>query len=391
MLIADNKGDLFTSRNVEDFAVPTVKDEVWRFVPLRRLRGLHDGAFATPAAAQVHVELPASLTAGGDAATREPVRVETVGRDDARIGSAGEPNDRVAAQVFSELTEATVVTVAPHTVCTEPITVTVTGAGAEVTTFTDLIFDIGAGAEVVLNLHFTGEGTHADYHEYLVGENAHLTVVIHEDWEDSAVHVGQEVARLGRDATLRHTVAVFGGNLVRLTPLVNFTAPGGDAELLGVYFADAGQYFEQRLLVDHSEPNCRSNVLYKGALYGDPSGRNDARATWVGDVLIRPEATRTDTYEANRNLLLTEGARAEAIPNLEIATGDIAGAGHAATVGRFDDEQLFYLMARGIPEEDARKLIVRGFFHEVIEKIPVPAVRQQLSAKITGELAELNM
>ena len=181
--------------------------------------------------------------------------------------------------------------------------------------------------------------------------------------------------------------ACFGGDVVRLIPQVKFRDQGGDAEMLGVYFADDGQYFEQRLLVDHSQPNCRSNVLYKGALQADKnSARPEARTAWVGDVLIRANAQGTDTYETNRNLVLTEGARADAVPNLEIETGEIVGAGHAATVGRFDDEQLFYLMSRGIPEANARKLIVRGFFSEVIGRIPVEQVRNQLEDQIAEEL-----
>ena len=174
---------------------------------------------------------------------------------------------------------------------------------------------------------------------------------------------------------------------MRISPRVSFEAPGGDAELTGVYFADAGQYIENRLLVDHGVPNCRSNVLYKGALQGDKaSGLPEARTCWVGDVLIRAEAQGTDTYETNRNLVLTDGARADAIPNLEIETGEIAGAGHAATVGRFDDDQLFYLRSRGIREEDATRLIIRGFFNEVLNQIPIESVREDLIARVAGEL-----
>ena len=174
---------------------------------------------------------------------------------------------------------------------------------------------------------------------------------------------------------------------MRITPRLAFAAPGGDAELTGVYFADAGQYIENRLLVDHAVPNCRSNVLYKGALQGDKSSKlPEARTCWVGDVLIRAEAKGTDTYETNRNLVLTDGARADAIPNLEIETGEIAGAGHAATVGRFDDDQLFYLRSRGIREEDATRLIIRGFFNEVLNQIPVESVREELISRVAGEL-----
>jgi Fe-S cluster assembly protein SufD len=127
--------------------------------------------------------------------------------------------------------------------------------------------------------------------------------------------------------------------------------------------------------------NCRSNVVYKGALQGD-----GAHTVWIGDVLIRAAAEGTNTYELNRNLVLTDGARADSVPNLEIETGEIEGAGHASATGRFDDEQLFYLQARGIPVDQARRLVVRGFFHEVLQKIAVPEVRDRLEAAIEAEL-----
>jgi Fe-S cluster assembly protein SufD len=187
---------------------------------------------------------------------------------------------------------------------------------------------------------------------------------------------------------LRHVAITLGGDVVRMTGNVRFGAPGGDAELLGLYFADDGQHLESRLLIDHAQPDCKSNVLYKGALQGDPdSNRPDAHTVWVGDVLIRAEATGTDTFEVNRNLVLTDGARADSVPNLEIETGEIIGAGHASATGRFDDEQLFYLRARGIPEEQARRLVVRGFFNEIIAKIAVPEIRERLTEAIEHELA----
>lgn len=381
--VHDNKGDLFASFNVDDFPVPHVKDEVWRYVPLRRLRGLHDGTFSTAVPAQVSVEIPA----GADGVT-----YEKVARDDARIGRTGGGVDRVAAQAWTSSTEGHIVTFAKNSTTTDPVIITITGSGPDVTAFGNLVVEVEDGATASVQIHTVGTGTLADNHEYLVGDNARLSVVVHEDWDDDAVHLGAEVAELGRDAVLRHNVALFGGSVVRLQPRVKYLAPGGDAELLGVYFADDGQFFEQRMLVDHSQPNCRSNVLYKGALQGDKTTRTpDARTAWIGDVLIRANAQGTDTYEANRNLVLTEGARADAVPNLEIETGSIVGAGHAATVGRFDDEQLFYLLSRGIPEGEARKLIVHGFFSEVIARIPVEGLRETLEAKITEELEGLEL
>ncbi|MCQ9352396.1 Fe-S cluster assembly protein SufD [Corynebacterium sp. 153RC1] len=366
--VHNNKGDLFTSFSVEDFEVPQGRDEVWQFVPLRRLRGLHDGSFGDVASAEYAVKAEA------------PVTVETVGMDDARVGRTGGAVDRVGAQAYSSATSATLVSVPANTKVEEPIVVSFTGAGEGVT-FGHLVIEVATGAEAVVDLRYTGSATHADNVEFVLGDAARLTVIVDASWDDDAVHASGQCAIVGRDAVLRLNTAVFGGELVRLIPRVKFTAPGGDAELLGVYFADAGQFFEQRLLVDHAVPNCRSNVLYKGALQG-----KDARTAWVGDVLIRANAQGTDTYEANRNLVLTEGARADAVPNLEIETGEITGAGHAATVGRFDDEQEFYLRARGIPLEEARRLIVRGFFSEVIGRIPVASIREELESRVAEEL-----
>jgi Fe-S cluster assembly protein SufD len=176
-----------------------------------------------------------------------------------------------------------------------------------------------------------------------------------------------------------------GGDLVRVSSTIRYSGPGGDAELLGLGFTDAGQHLEQRLLVDHAVPNCKSNVFYKNALQSD--SRDSAHTVWIGDVLIRAAAENTETFELNRNLVLTEHARADSVPNLEIETGEIISAGHASTTGRFDDEQLFYLQSRGIPEADARRLVVRAFFREILHRIPLPDVRERLDEAIEAELA----
>ncbi|ASE55963.1 MULTISPECIES: Fe-S cluster assembly protein SufD [Corynebacterium] len=372
-----NKGDVFSSFNVEDFAVPHGKDEEWKFTPLRKLRGLHNGTAAEPVAASISVE-----TAGQDG-----VAVDVVKRDDERLGRAGAPTDRVAAQAYSNFDDAHIVTFAKNSVSKEPVVIDIDGPGEDKVSYGHIVIDVQSHAEAVCVINYRGSGTFADNIEFVIGDGAKLGVVTMVNWNEDAVHGSAHHVRVGRDATLRHTVATFGGEVVRIVPRVAFTAPGGDVDLLGVYFADAGQYFENRMLVDHAVPNCRSNVMYKGALQGEPNvAHREARTAWVGDVLIRAEATGTDTYELNRNLLLTEGARADAVPNLEIETGEIAGAGHAATVGRFDEEQLFYLLSRGIPELAARRLVVRGFFSEVINLIPVESVREKLEKLVDEEL-----
>ncbi|MEU9474845.1 Fe-S cluster assembly protein SufD [Streptomyces sp. NPDC048191] len=356
------------SFDVADFPVPHGREEEWRFTPLERLRGLHDGtAVANGDGVKVDVQAP------------EGVTVEAVGRDDARLGRAGTPVDRIAAQAYSAFEKASVVTVPKETVLTEPIRIAVHGQGG--TAFGHQVIELGAFAEAVVVIDHTGDAVLAANVDYVLGDGAKLTVVSVQDWDDKAVHVAQHNALIGRDASFKSVVVTFGGDVVRLHPRVTYAGPGGEAELFGLYFTDAAQHQEHRLLVTHNTPHCKSNVVYKGALQGD-----DAHAVWIGDVLIEARAEGTDTYEMNRNLVLTDGARVDSVPNLEIETGEIVGAGHASATGRFDDEQLFYLMARGIPEHEARRLVVRGFFAELVQQIGVADIEERLLAKIEEEL-----
>jgi Fe-S cluster assembly protein SufD len=364
---ADARVSAAPSFDVADFPVPHGREEEWRFTPLERLRGLHDGTAVADGGVKVEVTAP------------EGVIVETVGRDDARLGRAGKPVDRVAAQAYSSFEKASVVSIPKDTVLTEPVRIAVHGEGGMV--YGHQVIEIGAFSEAVVVLDHTGEATLAANVEYLIGDGAKLTVVSVQDWGDTAVHAAQHTALVGRDATFKSVIVTFGGNLVRLSPRVVYGGPGGEAELYGLYFTDQGQHQEHRLFIDHDTPHCRSNVAYKGALQGQ-----DAHAVWIGDVLIRAAAEGTDTYELNRNLVLTDGARVDSVPNLEIETGEIIGAGHASATGRFDDEQLFYLMARGIPSDEARRLVVRGFFGELVQQIGLPDLEERLMAKIDAEL-----
>ncbi|ONI74817.1 Fe-S cluster assembly protein SufD [Actinosynnema sp. ALI-1.44] len=364
---ASSRAAQFASFDVDAFEVPGGREEIWRFTPLKRLRGLHSGA-AADGAVTVSVE------------AADEVKVETVQRGDARLGTAGTPDDRIAAQAWSSFVDATVVTI-PKEARPDTIFVKVAGPGAGKVAYGHLQVRAEQFAEAVVVVDHSGSGTYADNVEFIVGDGARLTVVSVQDWADDAVHVSSHHNKLGRDSTLRHTTITLGGDVVRLSPTVTYTERGGDAEMLGLYFADAGQHFENRTFVDHAVPNCKSNVVYKGALQGE-----GAHTVWIGDVLIRAAAEGTETFELNRNLILTDGARADSVPNLEIETGEIVSAGHASATGRFDDEQLFYLQARGIPEEQARRLVVRGFFHEILVKIGVPELRERLEAAIEAEL-----
>ena len=360
---------LHESFALDDFPVPTGREEEWRFTPLRRLRRLHSDTSAASG----------KVAVGGDAVP--PVSAVLAQRSDRRLGAAFVPADRVSARAFASFQEAMVITVPPETQGDQPTVVSVRGESTEGAAFGHTLIEVGANARAAIVLDYSGSATYADNVEIVVGDGAALTVVSLQDWNDDAVHVAHHYAVLGKDARLQHTAVTLGGGVVRLAPSVRYGGPGGDAELLGAYFADAGQHLEHRLFVDHAQPHCKSRVEYKGALQGD-----GAHTVWIGDVLIRAEAVGTDTYERNRNLLLTEGARADSVPNLEILTGEVVGAGHASTSGRLEDEHLFYLMARGIPLAEARRLVIRGFFSELISKIAVPELRDRIAEEIEAEL-----
>ncbi|MBM7848502.1 Fe-S cluster assembly protein SufD [Arthrobacter roseus] len=367
-----SRGERRTSFKLEDFAPLTGREEDWRFTPLKRLRGLHTDEL-TGSGPSINVTAGSSVT------------VETVGADDSRRGRAFVPDDRVAAAAWEAVREVTVITIPDETSLDAEVTVAITGTDRAASA-QHIIIDSGKFSRAVVVLDHQGTTTLAQNVEVIVGESSHLTVVSIQEWDDDAVHASAQQARVGRDAHYKHVAVNLGGDLVRLTPSSRFDAPGGNVEMYGLYFADAGQHFEQRLLVDHAVPKCKSRVTYKGALQG-----RGAHTVWVGDVLIRKEAEGTDSYETNRNLVLTDGARADSVPNLEIETGLIEGAGHASATGRFDDEQLFYFMARGIPEDVARRLVVRGFLNEIIQQIGVPAIEERLSEAVERELSAGNL
>ena len=368
-----------TSFDVADFPVPNGREEEWRFAPVARLAPLFaadtDGVLDGHGVLTTVVEAP-------------EVQVEIVERDDARLGRAGKPGDRAAAVAWASFPRATIVTIPQEAVASEVTSIRiegVEGAGTHEAALepsaTHLLVHAKPLSQAVVVIDHVGHAALTETVEIVAEEGAHLTVVTVHDWAEGSVHASSHRLRIGRDATVKHIAVTLGGDVVRITPDAEFVGEGANVKMLGLYFADAGQHQEQRLFVDHAVPNCVSRVTYKGALQGE-----GAHTVWVGDVLIRAAAEGTDTYELNRNLVLSDGARADSVPNLEIETGLIEGAGHASATGRFDDEQLFYLRARGIPEADARRLVVRGFFAELIHEIGVPSVEERLIASIEAEL-----
>ena len=355
------------SANVADFGPVSRVEEQYRYITSERLAGLD---------ADVLEEYV------GDISIKHPEGVTTawVGKEHAAFGAAGLPEDRPSAAAWGSAEQAYLVTIPGDAKPDCEVQIGINSDSVAPSAL-HIIIDAKPFSRGTIILDHKGSAVLGENVEIIVGDEAEITVISIQDWANTAVHNSAQFAKLGRNSKLRHMVVSLGGKTLRVSTSAEFTAPGGDVELLGMYFADAGQYIENRLYVDHAVPNCKSRVTYKGALQGEK-----AHTVWVGDVLIRMAAEGTDTYELNRNLLLTDGARADSVPNLEIETGKIEGAGHASASGRFDDEQLFYLQARGINEREARRLVVRGFLNEIIQKIGNEEIESRLSASIEAEL-----
>ncbi|MDR1851230.1 MAG: Fe-S cluster assembly protein SufD [Propionibacteriaceae bacterium] len=357
------------SFNLADHPVPNGHEEIWRFTPLRRLQDLLDGEDAE---GELDYKIDAPVG----------VSVSELSLAEARLLGALAPEDRTSAVAANKAEHVMRFDFAANTRFEQPLIIDITGESAATRAYDSYLFTVGANAEAAIMLRMNGSARYSDFITLVAGDGAKVNFVIISDWAEDAVQAGQFGISVGRDAHVKTVVATLGGSLVRLSSVAEYKGPGGQLEQYGVYFADAGQHVEHRLFVDHNQPSTYSRVDYRGALQGD-----GAHAVWVGDVLIRKVAEGIDTYESNKNLLLTDGCRADSVPNLEIETGEIQGAGHSSSTGRFDDEQLFYLRSRGIPEKEARKLVVHGFFADIIHRIGIPQVEERLLAEIEKELA----
>lgn len=354
------------SWEVADHPRPNGLEEIWRFTPLKRITGLLAEGETLP---------------GLDWEGETPEGVEFTLRPISELPELAvePPVDRVAALAVARSRELALMRIPADTELEQANVHVGTGNGGEAAEV--FVLEVGANARATIVFHYKGSGSYAAKYDIRVGSGAEVNLVYVNDWEADAVHGGQISLEVGRDARVRTVQASLGGDVIRLQENARFAGPGGELEQYGLYFVDAGQHVQHRLFVDHNAPRTKSNVDYRGALQGD-----GANSVWIGDVLIRKVAEGIETYEANKNLVLTDGCRADSVPNLEIETGEIEGAGHSSTTGRFDDLQLFYLRSRGIPEAEARRLVVHGFFNDIIRRIGVPEVEQRLQEQVEQEL-----
>lgn len=368
MIPVQTRSERPRSFDPDDFGVPTGREVNWLHTPLKAISPLFEPAGDADGVA---VEMLA-----GEEYLAAPLAIGEAPR-----GEFFEPEDLPAAIAWQGAAQATHIRIPREEEVAEPIVLHVSGLGGRADTH--VVIEAQEHAKAVVILRHDGSAQLAENVEILVRDGADLTVVAVQHWADDAIHASSHQAQVGRDAQLRHFVVTFGGHVVRVNPSIELAGAGSVGEGFGLSFADAGQHLESQVYLHHRGPHTTGDVLYKGALQGA-----SARSVWIGDVLIGREAVGTNSYEANRNLVLTIGARADSIPNLEIETGDIEGAGHASATGRFDDEQLFYLQARGISDEEARRLVVIGFLTEIVQKLRIPALEKELSDAIEREIAE---
>lgn len=384
-----------------DFRYPSHRMDEWRYAPINTLQD-----FFAPFTAAGTTHVSAAFSDGtavsgldaGDPATFGRLRAPSVvGPRSARpsqedgpasgqpwypAGSVSKPTDIASAVEWQASTQAgRVWWLRIRKDVDRPIVISVIGASDALDAI-HLVVTVDDDCHATVIVAHSGLVSLAEGIEIRTGSNSDLNFTSIQEWDAASRHLGSQRITVGANAQLRHNVVSLSGAIVRLRMDPDFAGPQGFADLLGIYFADPGQYMEHRTMVVHNHPQCKSRVIYKGALEGD-----GARSAWVGNALILPTAPKTDSYELNRNLVLGKGAVANSEPQLEIENGDIIGAGHASSVGRFDDEQLFYLESRGIPPQEARKLVVRGFFNALVSQIGVPDVCAHLMDVIDKRLA----
>ena len=409
-LLRDRRLQAFKA--LSDLSWPTPRDEDWRHTNPRRIpldRNLMrqvpgaQGAVdvAAPAGGIVaavedelgaHARVVDGVFAGvelSDAAAAAGVVVTDMGTAAAKypelvrehLGGVVEADEVFAAASLAGFTAGVFVYVPADVEFLAPLAVTVqvTNTGLSLPRVLAVVGE-RSKARLYLNHAGTADATVVEVVELVVGEGANLETVSSQDWGEGVAHVANHRASVGRDASYQSLEVTLGGETVYVRPNVGLDGTGAAGELLGVYFGNEGQQFEHRSQIHHNASHTQSNSVYKGALQGR------SRATWFGNIRIEKHAKATVSDETNRNLILTEGAKADSIPFLEIETADVASCGHHSSVGQVDELQLFYLQSRGIPREEAARLLVYGFFAEVLGAVELPGVADTVLAEIEQEV-----
>jgi len=344
--------------------------------------GAHAGMLVVRDGRVVRHELSPELEAKG-------VRVcelATCGADDdvkSVLGTiAGDSEDAFTVLHDAFLPGGALVWVPDGVVVPDPIVVLHWCEATGVASFPHTLVYAGERAEVTVLERFGSPNTHHlvdAVAELAVGDAASVRYLSVQEHGPRTWHVGLQRAHLGRDAHLRTAAVALGGDYARLRAEARLDAQGGESEMVAVYFGDHEQMLDFRTLQDHAAPHTHSQLLFKGAV------EDRAASVYSGLIRLREEAQKAEAYQTNRNLVLSEGARAESIPNLEILANDVQ-CSHGSTVGPIDDDQLYYLASRGIPPEAAERLIVLGFFDDVFARLPNRALVAPLRRTVIDKL-----
>jgi len=260
------------------------------------------------------------------------------------------------------------------------------GPGRRIAHFSHLLVLVDEGASVTL-VHESASPTedepamHAGLVELIISARAHLNFVELQSWGQHVWNFSHERAQIARDATLDWIFGAIGSHVTKNFSNVELTGPGATGRMSGFYFTDNDQHLDHDTQQDHLAPHTTSDLLFKGALLGS------SHSVWQGMIYVAPGAAKTDGYQANRNLVLSRSARADSIPGLEILADDVRCT-HGATVGKIDADQIFYLRSRGIPEGEAQRLIVEGFFDPIMQRIPFEGVRKRFQASIHEKMSQ---
>ncbi len=401
---------LAAAKRASDLAWPdSRKDEFWRSTPFQQRIDVErdivrSGVGSAPASftesldlalpvarivdgALAEVTLPADLAARGVVVTdlstaatehRELVEAHLASLTSGDPEGTGGDADRTITVNDAAWTAGVFVHIPAEVELEEPIVVQVhaTQTGAHLPR---VLAVLGHHARAALYLEHTStpevDALVDEVVEVIAADAAKLDVVSFQLWGDQVDHLALQKVQAHRDAEVRHLSVTLGGRTVRFLPETDLMGPGAQTRPLGVYFADEGQWFDLQPYVRHIAPNALSDVLFKGALQGH------SRTVFRGNIFVHRDAVGTDTDENNKSLILTEGARADATPFLEIECADIT-AGHGSATGQIDALQLYYLTSRGIPRDQALRLIVTGFFREVFSDVDLPGVQDAALERI---------
>ena len=378
-----------------ELPVPDTTEEAWRFTDLKGFDPAAFGQVLVPGEVtkveqmlELDVAGVATVTEAGIEIERAPdgITFAPLGEDNERLYSLVGWNEKFAAHNAAVWQHGLFVHVPKGVVLDKPLYVRIANSVDEGSLFWRLLVVAEEGSNFTLIEEYTS--SRPDLHGYsnavaelFVEQAAKLEYVSIQNLSRETWHFATHHARVERDAELDWVAGGFGSKKGKIRIQNDLNGPGATSRVTGAYFADGDQHLDYDTFQEHIAPSTESDFAFKGAL------RETASAVWRGMIRVEPDAQKTNAYQENRNLLLSPDAHADSIPGLEIMANDVRCT-HGATLGRVDRDQLFYLMARGLSRTQAERLIVRGFFQDVLDRIELEPVREALGAALEARIPQ---